>query len=342
MLRFLAARKLLLVLDNLEHVLPSAVFVARVLEECREVTVLATSREPTALAAERRYPVDPLEVPDASAPLSDLDRFGGVAMFLDRVRARDPRFVLDEGSASDVVEICRRLEGLPLALELAAGRSELMGPADLAARLDRALGLLVGGARDAPARQRTMRATIDWSFRALSGPARHAFARMALFRGGATVDAAEEVTRAPLELLESLLAKHLIVRRDRRCTCSSRCASTRWSIWPRIPSATRRTNVWRGGVSPSRARRRRTSCGPSVSPGCAGSMPSCPTPSPRCRGAWTAAMRRSRLTSLAPGVATGGRRIAGRTGCLGSTAPWRLQATRPRTRGPLPCSSAPG
>ena len=215
-LRFLAARKLLLVLDNLEHLLPSAGFVARVLEECREVTVLATSREPTALAAERRYPVDPLEVPDASAALTDLDRFGGVAMFLDRVRARDPRFVLDDSSASDVVEICRRLEGLPLALELAAGRSELMGPADLAARLDRALGLLVGGARDAPARQRTMRATIDWSFQALSGPARRAFARMALFRGGATVDAAEEVTGAPLELLESLLAKHLIVRRDHR------------------------------------------------------------------------------------------------------------------------------
>jgi predicted ATPase len=215
-LRFLAGRNLLLVLDNLEQVLSSAGFVASVLEACREVTVLATSREPTALAAERRYPVDPLEVPDSSAALTELDRFGGVAMFLDRVRARDPRFVLDEGSASDVVEICRRMEGLPLALELAAGRSELMGPADLVARLDSVLGLLVGGARDAPARQRTMRATIDWSFQALSGPARRAFARMAMFRGGASVGAAEEVTGAPLDLLESLLAKHLIVRRGHR------------------------------------------------------------------------------------------------------------------------------
>jgi predicted ATPase/DNA-binding SARP family transcriptional activator len=214
--RFLAARNVLLVLDNLEHLLPSADFVARVLDECRAVTVLATSREPTTLAGERRYPVAPLEVPDASAQLSDLDRLGGVAMFLDRVRARDPGFVLDEGSASHVAEICRRLDGLPLALELAAGRSELLGPAELAARLDGVLGLLVGGARDAPARHRTMRATIDWSFRALGAEERRAFARMALFRSGATVGAAEEVTGAPLEVLESLLAKHLIARRGDR------------------------------------------------------------------------------------------------------------------------------
>jgi predicted ATPase/DNA-binding SARP family transcriptional activator len=216
-LRYLATRNVLLVLDNFEHLLPSAgFFVAQMLEACRELTFLATSREPTALAAERRYPVAPLEVPDASSALRGLNRFGGVAMFLDRVRARDPGFVLDEASASHVAEICRRLDGLPLALELAAGRSGLLGPAELAARLDGALGLLVGGARDAPARQRTMRATIDWSFQALGAQERRAFARMALFRGGAVVGAAEEVTGAPLELLESLLAKHLIVRRGHR------------------------------------------------------------------------------------------------------------------------------
>ena len=114
----------------------------------------------------------PLEVPDASASDAaiELERYGAVAMFCDRARARDPAFALDESNAPPVAEICRRLDGLPLALELAAARSGLLSAPELAARLDRALAVLVGGARDAPERQRTLRATIDWSYKLLTTP----------------------------------------------------------------------------------------------------------------------------------------------------------------------------
>ena len=113
-------------------------------------------------------------------------------------------------------EICRRLDGLPLALELAAARLGLLSAPELAARLDRALAVLVGGARDAPERQRTLRATIDWSYRLLTPEERSAFAHMAVFAGGATVTAAETVTGASLDTLDSLVAKQLLARRDER------------------------------------------------------------------------------------------------------------------------------
>ena len=177
-----------------------------------------TSREPTRLAAERLYPVRPLEVPDASASDAavELERYGAVAMFCDRARARDPAFALDESNAPPVCEICRRLDGLPLALELAAARTGLLSAPELAARLDRALAVLVGGARDAPKRQRTLRATIDWSYDLLTSEERSAFAHMAVFAGGATVATAETVTGASLDVLDSLVAKQLLARRDER------------------------------------------------------------------------------------------------------------------------------
>jgi predicted ATPase/DNA-binding SARP family transcriptional activator len=218
LLRFLADCHLLLVLDNFEHLLDGAPLIGELLSTCPDVTALITSREPTRLGIERLYPVRPLDVPgpgDADSAAAAA-RYSAVAMFNDRARARDPEFALDEISAPHVAAICRRLDGLPLALELAAARIGLLSPAEIERRLDHVLSLLVGGARDAPERQRTLRAAIDWSYGLLAGEERRAFARMAVFAAGATVVAAETVTGASLDTLDSLVAKQLLTRRDER------------------------------------------------------------------------------------------------------------------------------
>ena len=218
LVRFLNDRHLLLVVDNFEHLIAGAPLLAELLDACARLTILLTSREPTRLAAERLHPVRPLALPDAarSAQAGELERYAAVAMFCDRVRARNPEFAVDQVNAPYVAEICHRLDGLPLALELAAARVGLLSPAELAARLDDGLGVLSHGARDAPERHRTLRAAIDWSVQLLTEPERSAFAHMAVFPGGATVAVAESVTGASLDTLDSLLAKQLLVRRDDR------------------------------------------------------------------------------------------------------------------------------
>ena len=176
----------------------------------RELTVLVTSREPTRLAAERADPVRPLEVPDCRrTPAACFERYGAVAMFCDRARARDLAFALDLSTALPASRLCRRLDGLPFALELAAARVGLLCAADLAERLENTLALLVGGARDAPERQRTLRATIDWSYRLLSDAERQAFARMAVFESGFTDDSSRlrPITGASLDTLGALVDK---------------------------------------------------------------------------------------------------------------------------------------
>jgi predicted ATPase/DNA-binding SARP family transcriptional activator len=195
--RFLASRSVLLVADNCEHVLGVAPLVSRLLDECPRLRVLATSREPLSLRAEERRPVPPLGAADAAA------------LFAERARAHAADTVFDEDDAAAVAEICRRLDGLPLAIELAAARSALLAPAEIARRLDAALG---SGPRDAPERHRTLRATIDWSHELLSEEEKAAFARFAVFSGGATVAAAEAVTGAELDTLDRLVAKSLLVR----------------------------------------------------------------------------------------------------------------------------------
>src|SRR3954466_10629513 len=212
--RYLGAKHLLLVVDNFEHVLGAAPFMGRLLSACPALTVLATSREPLGLQAEERCPVAPLELPartkgvDAEA----LAGVGAVALFCARARVRDPDFDLDDASAPAVSEIGRRLEGLPLAIELAAARCGLISPDEIAERLTDALGALGSAARDAPARQQTLRATIDWSHELLSDAEQQCFARFAVFAGGATVSAAETVTQAGLDKLDGLTAKSLLVR----------------------------------------------------------------------------------------------------------------------------------
>ena len=211
--RFLAAKHLLLVLDNLEHVLGAVPFIGRWLSACPALTVLATSREPLGLQAEERYPVAPLALPEpAQTADQELAGVGAVALFCARARVRDPGFDLDDGNAPPVAEICRRVDGLPLAIELAAARCGLLSPDEIAQRLQGALGALGSGARDAPARQQTLRAAIDWSHELLSEPEQQCFARFAVFAGGATVDAAETITHAGLDTLDDLAAKSLLVR----------------------------------------------------------------------------------------------------------------------------------
>ena len=220
--RFLAAKRLLLVLDNFEHVLAATPFIGRLLGLCPRLTVLATSRAPLGLQAEARYPVASLALP-ARATAEDADALAGVgavALFCARARARDPGFDLDDANAPAVVEICRRVDGLPLAIELAAARCGLLSPDEIAQRLDDALGAMGSGARDAPARQQTLRATVDWSHELLSDAEKQCFARFAVFAGGATVQATETIMHAGLDTLDGLVAKSLLVLRQDASTPS--------------------------------------------------------------------------------------------------------------------------
>jgi predicted ATPase len=213
--RFLADKHLLLVIDNCEHLPAAAPFIGRLPGVCPFVTVLATSREPLTVHAEQRYLVAPLALPEAETA-EDPEALAGVdavALFCERARAHDPGFDLGDANASAVAEICRRVDGLPLAIELAAARCGLLSPGEIAERLQAALGALGAGARDAPPRQQTLRATIEWSHELLTHTERVCFARFAAFAGGATVEAAEAITGAGLETLERLVAKSLLVRR---------------------------------------------------------------------------------------------------------------------------------
>ena len=188
-------RQVLLLLDNVEHVADAAPELARLVAACPGLTVLATSRGPLRLAGEHAYPVPPLGIPDPAEGRdpATVARSEAGALFAARARAADPAFALDADTAETVGELCRRLDGLPLAIELAAARLRLLSPADLLARLDRPLALLAGGPRDLPDRQRTMRATVAWSFGLLVPGEQALFRRLAVFAGGFTLEAAEAV-----------------------------------------------------------------------------------------------------------------------------------------------------
>ena len=200
--RHLGDRQLLLVLDNCELVLEAAGDIATLLAESPHLSVLATSREPLRVRGERVVPVAPLPLPEAD-DLSDLVALAqvpSVALFVERAQAADSSFTLTEENASAVAAICRRLDGLPLAIELAAVRVRLLSPRALLARLVKSLPLLTGGARDAPTRQRTLRDTIAWSYDLLAPEERVLFRRLAVFAGGFTLDAAAAVAGPDTEL----------------------------------------------------------------------------------------------------------------------------------------------
>ncbi len=187
-----------LVLDNLEHLPGAAAVIGRLLSNAPTLTVVGTSRHPLGLQAEQRFPVPPLAEQEA------------IKLFESRARARDPEFAITEQTRPTIEIICRRLGGLPLAIELAAARIGVLDPAGLAARLSDALDLGPGPA-DAPERQRTLRATLDWSYELLDEPEREAFAAFGAFAGGADLEAAEAVSQAPLHVIEALVDKSLVI-----------------------------------------------------------------------------------------------------------------------------------
>src|SRR5215212_3044557 len=186
----LRPRHLLLILDNCEHLVTVvATVVSQVLVGCPAVQVLATSRAPLRLLGEQEFPVAPLPTPppdvNDEAQLADNP---AVRLFTERARAVDPRFSATSDSLQDIAEICRRLDGLPLAIELAAARVRVLTPSALRERLERRLPLLVGGLRDAPVRQQTMRDTIAWSYDLLSAEEQALFRTLSVFVGGFPLD----------------------------------------------------------------------------------------------------------------------------------------------------------
>jgi predicted ATPase/DNA-binding XRE family transcriptional regulator len=204
----LAGKRLLLVLDNFEHVLPAAPLVAQLLGACPALRVLTTSRAALHLSGEHLYSVPPLALPDSGRlpPLEELGETAAVRLFVDRARAVKSDFALSEANSPAVVEIVQRLDGLPLALELVAARARALSPAALSARLDRRLPLLTGGAQDLPDRQRTLRDTIAWSYDLLRPNEQTLFRRLGVFAGGCTLEAAEAVANldAPFDVLEGM------------------------------------------------------------------------------------------------------------------------------------------
>ncbi len=193
---YIGTQRLLLLVDNFEQVVEAASTISALLSGTPNTKVIVTSREPLLLDAERRYPVEPLPIDDAAV------------LFVERARAIIPDF---EPTPS-VPEICKRLDGLPLAIELAAARVALLGTTELLVRLERALPLLSSRSRDAPARQQTLRATIEWSHELLKPDEQALFCSLAVFRGSFTLEAAEAVCAADLETLESLVVKNLVRR----------------------------------------------------------------------------------------------------------------------------------
>ncbi len=211
----LRGRSLLLVLDNFEQVLAAAPLLAELLTACRALKVLVTSRAALHISGEHEFPVPPLELPDPKhlPDLEALSQYEAVSLFIQRARAARPDFQVTNTNAPAVAELCARLDGLPLAIELAAARVKLLSPQALLARLERArlaspLHLLTGGARDLPARQQTLRSTIDWSYDLLEPGERALFARLAVFVGGCSLEAVEAVCSAgedlPLDVLDGL------------------------------------------------------------------------------------------------------------------------------------------
>jgi predicted ATPase/DNA-binding XRE family transcriptional regulator len=212
--RYLRDKDLLLLVDNMEHVLAAAAVVADLVEGCPGLTVLATSRAPLRLSAERQFPVAPLTLEKAASPTVS----PAVQLYLERARAVAPAFELTDANVATVAAICQRLDGLPLAIELAAARMKLFSPQALLERLDPGLSMLSGGARDLPERQQTLRDTVAWSFDLLEPAERAIFGRLSVFAGGLTLDAAEAICEpaipeadAVLEVLASLVDNSLLV-----------------------------------------------------------------------------------------------------------------------------------
>lgn len=191
----LRGRQMLLVLDNFEQVIDAGIQIAHLLRPSPGVQLLVTSREPLRISVEFEYPVPPMSVPATGADEgpSSLLRYEAVELFVERAKQSRPDFELNEENAASVAAICGKLDGLPLALELAAARARVLSPAEILAKLENRLDLLTGGSRDLPGRQQTMRAAIEWSYELLSENEKDVFAGLSVFRGGFNYAEADKV-----------------------------------------------------------------------------------------------------------------------------------------------------
>jgi predicted ATPase len=225
---FLRNKHLLLLLDNFEQVHTAAPLLVELLQACPELKLLVTSRLRLRISGEYVFPVHPLAVPDPKHLPEDetLLEYAAVALFVQRAQAIKPDFQRTAGNARTLAEICLRLDGLPLALELAAARIKLLSPQALLARLSHRLQVLTGGVQDAPTRQQTLRNTLAWSYDLLSAQEQHLFRWLSIFVGGCTLEAAEAVfqpdqadgdqqTSSVLEGVASLLDKSLVQQTER-------------------------------------------------------------------------------------------------------------------------------
>ena len=215
---YLAEKTLLVVLDNFEQVIGARPELASLLAQAPRVKCLVTSREPLHLTGEHVYPVSPLALPEVRRlpSLAALAECESVALFVERAQAVAPGFALTEDNAPAVAEICLRLDGLPLAIELAAARTRLLSPAAMVKRLPERLKLLAGGARDLPERQQTIRNAIAWSYDLLDQGEHQLFVRLGVFVGGFTLEAAEAVCETSLDAVAGLVDKSLVRREGER------------------------------------------------------------------------------------------------------------------------------
>ena len=282
----LRGRRLLLILDNCEHLLEAAARLVDVLlDTCPRLQILATSREAIGVEGEARWLVPPLSVPEPRGTPSSEEASESVRLFVERARGRDPSFSLDPEDALAVAEICRKLEGVPLAIELAAARVGTLSVGQISERLGGSLDLLTRGGRTAEPRQRTLRGTLDWSHDLLSEREKIVFRRLSTFAGGWTLEAAEAVASGEgveeeviLDLLSGLVEKSLVVTeerhgnrvryrmlrarqairqgeaRRREARARRSCAGTRssFSRWPRKPGRSCGDPRMRSGSSASK------------------------------------------------------------------------------------------
>ncbi|MBV9382096.1 MAG: LuxR family transcriptional regulator, partial [Streptosporangiaceae bacterium] len=221
---YLRDKELLLVLDNCEHLLEAAArLVSEVIRAAPGVRVIATSREPLSVAGEYVLPVPPLELPspDGAEPLARLRQNEAVMLFVERAAAASGRFELTASNQAAVAGLCRRLDGLPLAIELAAVRTRVLGPEQIRERLSDRFGLLTGGSRAALPRHQTLRTTIEWSYDLLTPAERTLLTRLCVFAGRFTLDDVEPVCCSgdvpaadALDMLSSLIDKSLVIKED--------------------------------------------------------------------------------------------------------------------------------
>ncbi len=319
----LASRDVVLILDNCEHVVDAAALLSgRVLADCPGVRILATSREPLRIDGETLWPVSPLPVPPPPSPaasatppisttspashtdITDVAASPAVRLFRDRAAAVLPGFAVDESNADAVARICRALDGMPLAIELAAVWSRTLSPAQLAERLDDRFALLTGGSRTALPRHQTLRAVVDWSWNLLSEPERVLARRLSVFPAGVTLATAEQACAdstlsraAVLPALSGLVGKSILTTGDapggagRGTGCWRRCAHTAWNGWrrpARTPGQGRLRRLLPGPGGDRRPDAAHRGAGPA---GSASSPPSRTTCMPRCAGRSAAVTR---------------------------------------------------